>query len=70
MPINPTQLTSIPITDNLDVTVEFLVSRPSTTVYQSTPNTPNKLFAYYDSIADYVELYVVDKSGYRYLRVG
>jgi hypothetical protein len=70
MPINPTQLAAAPITENFDVTVEFLATRPSTTEYQSTPDTPNKLYAYYDSITDYVELYVVDKSGYRYLRVG
>lgn len=70
MAINPTQLSSTPITENFDVAIEFLASRPSTTAYQSTPDTPNKLVGYYDSVTDYVELYVVDKTGYRYLRVG
>lgn len=70
MAINPTQLAATPISQNFDVAIEFLNSRPSTTEYQSTPDTPNKLVAYYDGVTDYVELYVIDKTGYRYLRVG
>jgi uncharacterized FlgJ-related protein len=70
MAINPSQFTATSIVDNFDVAVEFLAQRPSTNQYQTTPDTPNKLVAYYDSVTDYVELYIVDKSGYRYLRVG
>lgn len=70
MPINPNQLGAAPIEENYDSAIEFLLQRPSTSQYQTTPDTPNKLVAYYDSVTDYVELYVVDKSGYRYLRVG
>jgi uncharacterized FlgJ-related protein len=70
MTINRTQLGATSITENFDVAIEFLAQRPVTNQYQTTPDTPNKLVGYYDSVTDYVELYVVDKSGYRYLRVG
>ena len=70
MAINPSQLSATPITTNFYVAIEFLAQRPSSNEYLTTPDTPNKLVGYYDGVTDYVELYVVDKSGYRYLRVG
>ena len=69
MAINPSQLGATPITNNQDVTIEMLQARPSAGAYQSTPDTPNKLVGYYDNFADHVELYIVDNTGYRYLRI-
>jgi len=69
MAINPSQLGAQPITSNYDVTIELLVTRPSPGAYNATADTPNKLVGYYDAIMDHVELYIVDNTGYRYLRI-
>ena len=69
MAINPSQLGASPITSNYDVTIELLSDRPNPGVYVSTPDTPNKLVGYYDPFLDHVELFIVDNTGYRYLRI-
>lgn len=69
MPINPSQLSAQPIEQNQDVAIEILTDRPTSGAYLTTPVTPNKLVGYYDSLTDYVELYVVDNTGYRYLKI-
>ena len=69
MAINPSQLGAQPITSNYDVTIGFLQTRPVSGAYQTTPDTPNKLVGYYDAIQNQVELYIVDNTGYRYLRI-
>ena len=69
MAIQRSSITAASIIDNYDVTIEFLAERPSTEVFQTTQDTPGKIVAYYDGLIDAVELYVVDKTGYRYLRV-
>jgi len=69
MAINPSQLGAQPITSNYDVTIGFLQTRPVAGAYQTTPDTPNKLVGYYDAIQNQVELYIVDNTGYRYLRI-
>jgi hypothetical protein len=69
MAIQRSSISASPIIENYDVTVEFLIERPSTEVFQTVQDTPGKVVAYYDGLIDAVELYVVDKTGYRYLRV-
>lgn len=69
MAINPSQLGTQPVEQNYDVAIEMLLSRPSVGTYQPTPDVPNRLVGYYDSQTDRVELYIVDNSGYRYLKV-
>jgi hypothetical protein len=69
MAIQRSSISASPIIENYDVTVEFLIERPSTEVFQTVQDTPGKIVAYYDGLIDAVELYVVDKTGYRYLRV-
>jgi len=69
MAIQRSSISASPISENYDVTVEFLIERPSTEVFQTVQDTPGKIVAYYDGLIDAVELYVVDKTGYRYLRV-
>lgn len=69
MAINPPQLGAQPITSNYDVTIEFLQTRPVVGAYQATPDTPNKLVGYYDAVQNQVELYIVDNTGHRYLRI-
>ena len=69
MAINPSQLGAQPITSNYDITIELLTTRPNAGVYNATTDTPNKLVGYYDGIRDHVELYIVDNTGHRYLRI-
>lgn len=69
MAIQRSSISASSIIENYDVTVEFLTERPSTEVFQTVQDTPGKVVAYYDGLIDAVELYVVDKTGYRYLRV-
>lgn len=69
MAINPSQLGATPIDANYDVTIELLATRPDSRAYLTTPVTPNKLVGYYDAVQDQVELYIVDNTGYRYLRI-
>ena len=69
MAVNPSQIGTQPISSNYDVTIELLTARPDVGVYNATADTPNKLVGYYDAIQDRVELYIVDTTGYRYLRI-
>ena len=69
MAIQRSSITAASIIGNYDVTIEFLAERAYTEVFQTTQDTPGKIVAYYDGLIDAVELYVVDKTGYRYLRV-
>ena len=69
MAINPSQLSAQPIEQNNDIAIEMLTVRPTVGVQQPTSDTPNKLVGYYDGLTDQVELYVVDNSGYRYLKI-
>ena len=69
MAINPSQLGTARAEDNRLATVEFLATRPQPGVYNTTQQTPNKLFGYYDTFNDTVELYIADATGYRFLRI-
>ena len=69
MAINPSQLGTAAAADNNLATVEFLASRPQAGAYNATAVIPNKLFGYYDTFTDSVEMYISDATGYRYLRV-
>ena len=69
MAINPSQLAAQAITSNYDVTIQILTQRPSPGAYNTTADTPHKLVGFYDGYTDTVELYVVDATGHRYLRV-
>jgi len=69
MAINPSQLGATPTDSNYDITIELLTTRPNAGAYLTTAVTPNKLVGYYDAIQDQVELYIVDNTGYRYLRI-
>ena len=69
MAINPSQLGAQDVSTNFDVTIELLTSRPDAGAYMTTPDIPNRLVGYYDAINDRVELYIVDGTGYRFLRI-
>ena len=69
MGINNAQFSAQPIEQNQDVAIELLQARPDVSAVLTTPVTPNKLVGYYDAFTDTVELYVVNNTGYRYLKI-
>ena len=70
MAINPSNLAAQPINTNYDVTIQMLPQRPAAGAFNATADVPHKLVGYYDGFTDSVELYIVDASGHRYLRIG
>ena len=71
MAINNSSITSASIREDLDLVVEVLYSEPPGSNYVlEIAQTPGKLVAFYDTRADNVLLYVISRSGLRYLRVG
>lgn len=52
-----------------NATIEIVLDRPDTSTVLTTPETPNRLVGYYDPILQGVELYVVDRSGLRWMRI-
>lgn len=52
-----------------NTTIELVAVRPNLDVFNDPVETPNRMVGYHDSISDSVELYVVDRSGLRWLRV-
>lgn len=69
MAINPSQFGATPVDQNYDVAVQMLAQRPEANRPQETADTPNKLVGYYDPFSDRVELYIVDDTGFRYLKI-
>lgn len=69
MPINRSSISAQPIKENTDVAIQMTATRPDTGAFFSSPVAPNILSGYYDSFTDQVELYIIDPSGNRYVRV-
>lgn len=62
-------MTSQSLETNYDVTIEFLPSLPNTRDLLATPDTPGKVYAYYNAALDGVYLFVIDPTGLRILAV-
>ena len=70
MPINNSSISSASIREDLDLVVEVVYNEPPASNYVlEVAQTPGKLVAFYNSQADTVFLYVISRSGLRYLRV-
>ena len=69
MAINQSNLAAQDITQNYAVAIKMLASKPDTNEYFETPIAPNILYGYYNDAYDYVELYITDTSGRRYVKV-
>ena len=69
MAINRSSISAQVIRENTDVAIEMKAIRPDTSVFFSSPVAPNILSGYYDAFADQVELYIIDPSGNRYVRI-
>jgi hypothetical protein len=69
MAINPPQIGSSSIKTNYDFSIEILTQRPYPGV-AFTPNRPvGQVVGYYDPSSDSVELYIVNQSGNKFLRI-
>ena len=69
MAINRVSFSAESIKENTDITIELLEARPVDGEFLDTPVTPNRMVGFYNSVANQVELFISDPSGYRYLKV-
>jgi hypothetical protein len=69
MAINRTSISSQDIRNNTDIAVELLATRPTIGEYLDTPVTPGILCAFINTSTGYVELYLTDPTGRRYLPI-
>lgn len=71
MAINRSSISAQSLAENTDITIRMLATEPDTTEFLSDANavTPNVLVGYYNENTDFVQLYVVDETGRRYIRV-
>jgi hypothetical protein len=69
MSINRSFISSQSIQENTDVSIEMLAIRPDVSAFFESPVAPNILSGYYDPLTDQVELYIIDPSGNRYVRI-
>ena len=69
MAINRVSFTAQSIKDNYDAIIEIKTEQPRQNQTLDPPETPNKLIGYFNGATGYVELYVVDPSGYRILKI-
>ena len=69
MAINRVSFTADSIKENYDATIEIRSTQPRNLQELDPPETPNKLVGYYNGATGYVELYVVDPSGTKMLKI-
>jgi hypothetical protein len=69
MAINRSFVGTQDLTTVTNATIEIVLDRPDTSTVLTTPETPNRLVGYYNPILQGVELYVVDRSGLRWMRI-
>ena len=69
MAFNLPYLGSSTYEDSVDVRITLLSTRPDLTTDMATPLLPGQLLGYYNPSVDAVELYTIDSTGYKYVRV-
>ena len=69
MAINPVSMTSESITTNTEAIIEIVYYQPDPNVLLPAPMTPGKLIGSFNGAQGIVNLYVVDNSGLRLLRI-
>ena len=68
MAINRSSITSQSIEENTNVVIDMLSAPPDLNAIIDPLDIPGKLYGFYNGATGFVELYLVDKSGSRYLR--
>ena len=69
MAINRSFVSTQDISQITNATIEIVATRPDTNSLIDPPETPNRMIGYYNGLGDFVELYVVDATGLRWIRV-
>ena len=68
MAINRSNIAAQSIRQNHDIAIKMLPA-PPTSEYLEVPTTPNLMYGFYNAALDQVELYIVDPTGRRYVKV-
>ena len=69
MAINPVSMTSQSLTTNTQAIIEVVYAEPNLNVLLDPPATPGRLLGFFNGVSGVVNLYMVDNSGLRLLRV-
>jgi hypothetical protein len=69
MAINPPGIGSVDVRENNTLSMEIVTTRPSLTEILAVARQPGQLIGFYNGSTGLVELYTVDFSGIRYLKV-
>lgn len=68
MAIQPSYISSQPISENTDTTISLLTFRPTGETIIDPPLDPGLLVGYYNGSLDSVELFIVSGDGTRYIK--
>lgn len=68
MAIQPSYISSQPISENTDATISLLSFRPIPSTVISPPLSPGLLVGYYNGSLGAVELYIVSGDGTKYIK--
>ena len=69
MAINPVSMTSESITTNTDAIIEVVYAEPNLDLLLDPPGTPGRILGFFNGTTGVVNLYMIDNSGLRLLRV-
>ncbi len=68
MAIQPSYISTQPISENTDTTISLITFRPTADTVISPPSSPGLLVGYYNGSLDSVELYIVSGDGTKYIK--
>ena len=70
MAINPVSMTSESTTTNTDAVIQVVYSEPNLAILLDPPDIPGRMLGFFNGSTGVINLYMVDNSGLRLLRVG
>ena len=69
MAINPVSMTSESIKTNTDAIIEVVYAEPDLNILLDPPDTPGRILGFFNGASGVINLYIVDNSGLRLMRV-
>lgn len=69
MAINPVSMTSESVMTNTDAIIEVVYAEPNLNILLDPPSIPGRILGFFNGSTGVVNLYMVDNSGLRLLRV-
>ena len=69
MTINPVSMTSESVMTNTDAIIEVVYVEPDLNVLLDPPGVPGRILGFFNGSTGVVNLYMIDNSGLRLLRV-